>query len=156
MYRCCISVQNHLTILDRFRHIFLVLSVMLLRISRFLSPICCLPAGSHRCSSQPVWTSICNAFITPPRPSRLSSLSRLSSSSIVPRKGATFTEDSAHEYRESDTRSGGNLLRSTLNLLKIYLDFSSAASRSLIPPRLSSPSRLSSLSISPLLRRHIY
>ena len=142
------SVQNHLTILDRFRHIFLVLSVMLLRISRFLSPICCLPAGSHRCSSQPVWTSICNAFITPPRLS--------SSLSIVPRKGATFTEDSAHEYRESDTRSGGNLLRSTLNSLKINLDFSSAASRSLIPPRLSSPSRLSSLSISPLLRRHIY
>ena len=153
MYRCCISVQNHLTILDRFRHLFLVLSVMLLRISRFLSPICCLPAGSHRCSSQPVWTSICNAFITPPR---LSSPSSLSSLSIVPCSGATFTEDSAHEYRESDTRSGGNLLRSTLNLLKIYLDFSSAASRSLIPPRLSSPSRLSSLSISPLLRRHIY
>jgi hypothetical protein len=64
-------------------------------ISRFLSPICCLPAGSHRCSSQPVWTSICNAFITPPRPSRLSSLSSLSSLSIVPRKGASFTEDSA-------------------------------------------------------------
>ena len=32
---CCtgvaFSVQNHLTILDRFRHLFLVLSVMLLR-----------------------------------------------------------------------------------------------------------------------------
>ena len=125
------SVQNHLTILDRFRHIFLVLSVMLLRISRFLSPICCLPAGSHRCSSQPVWTSICNAFITPPRLS--------SSLSIVPRKGATFTEDSAHEYRESDTRSGGNLLRSTLNSLKINLDFSSAASRSYNPPSLIQP-----------------
>ena len=31
----------------------------------------------------------------------------------VPRALPVFTEDSAHEYRESDTRSGGNLLRST-------------------------------------------
>ena len=108
-------------------------------ISRFLSPICCLPAGSHRCSSQPVWTSICNAFITPPR---LSSPSSLSSLSIVPCSGATFTEDSAHEYRESDTRSGGNLLRSTLNSLKINLDFSSAASRSYNPPSLIQPYRI--------------
>ena len=127
------SVQNHLTILDRFRHFSCSIGYALeIPISRFLSPICCLPAGSHRCSSQPVWTSICNAFIVPPR---LSSPSSLSSLSIVPRKGASFTEDSAHEYRESDTRSGGNLLRSTLNSLKINLDFSSAASRSLIPPR---------------------
>ena len=31
----------------------------------------------------------------------------------VPRALPAFTEDSAHEYRESDTRSGGNILRST-------------------------------------------
>ena len=31
----------------------------------------------------------------------------------VPRALPAFTEDSAHEYRESDTRSGGNKLRST-------------------------------------------
>ena len=31
----------------------------------------------------------------------------------VPRALTAFTEDSAHEYRESDTRSGGNILRST-------------------------------------------
>ena len=43
---------------------------------------------------------------------------------ILPTLSATFTEDSAHEYRESDTRSGGNLLRSTMSesseLDKIY------------------------------------
>ena len=32
----------------------------------------------------------------------------------VPRTLPVFTSDSAHEYRDSDTRSGGNLLRSTL------------------------------------------